>query len=62
MRLNCDRRSSLKGGRYVVHYYSLANHFKNDLITTVHQKTYTAEIKTDENVSEASDQDPTAGI
>ena len=29
----------LKAG-YVVHYYSLANHFKNDLITAVYQKSY----------------------
>ena len=30
---------SLKAG-YMAHFYSSANHFKNDLISAVHQKSY----------------------
>ena len=36
-------QSSLKagwGGGYMAHFYSLANHFENDLILVVHQKGY----------------------
>ena len=51
-RLNHDHQSSLKmGGRIVAHFYSSPNYFKNDLISVVHQKSYKAEIKTDENAS-----------
>ena len=47
VRLNRDRQWSLKagggvwgGGGYVTHFYSSANHFENDLISAVHQKSY----------------------
>ena len=37
-----DRRSSLKsrGGGYMAHFFSLANSFKNNLISAVHKKSY----------------------
>ena len=38
------------------------NHFENDLISVVNLRSYNAEIKTDENAFEASDQDPTDGV
>ena len=40
VRLNRDRRSSLKARGYVAHFYLSMNHFKNDLISTVHQKSH----------------------
>ena len=39
VRLNRNNRSSLKAG-YVMIFYSSVNYFKNDLISTVHQKSY----------------------
>ena len=61
-RFNRDRRSSLKGGGYVAHYYSSVNCFKYDIISAVNEESYNAEIKTDENASGALDQDQTDDI
>ena len=35
-----DRPSSLKAAGYLAHFFSLANHLKNDLISAIHQKSY----------------------
>ena len=35
-----NSRLSVKEGGYVSHFYSSANHFKNDLISAVDQKSY----------------------
>ena len=44
------------------HYYSLASHFKNDLITAVYQRVITTEVKTNENASGALDKDRTNDV
>ena len=62
MQLNRDRRSSLKAGEYVAHFYSSTNSFKNDLILAIHQRVITGKIKINKNASGALDQDQTDGI
>ena len=46
----------------MVHFYLSENYFKNDLISNIHQKSYTTEIKIDKNASRVSDQDQTEGV
>ena len=41
----------------MAHFYSSMNCFKHDLVSTVHQKSYNVEIKTNENASGELDQD-----
>ena len=43
-------------------YFLSANHFNYDIISAVHQVSYMAEIKTDENASEALYEDPTDDV
>ena len=53
---------SLKMNHRSSHLYFLVNHFKNDLISVFIQRAITVELKTNENASESSDQDPTDGV
>ena len=47
---------------YVAHPDSLVNHFVNDLISAVDQRSYNGWDKTDGNTSAMSDCDPTASV